>query len=344
MAPRRPPEIEMAARRAPEDGGDTGRDATRLRSDAEEWRCFLFQFTNGSHSSLRLRQAAAAYQLAIAGLIVGMFFIDATGGLDAGALSILIRGVALAAFGADYGVRIFCCVEGRPGGCPESPAARWAFRLVFALKPFMLLDMVSMLGLFLDMVLTGEKTLGFMAFRFFRLFLFLRFERDFHVFGPIIRVINKRWKALAATLCVSGVFMLIAATAMFHLEFGVNPNFRSLGDGCWWATAALTTVGYGDVVPRTRAGQLLGGLVAFMGVGLFGLPAGILASGFQEEWSKMDAAAPDRELHDRAAGAERRLEELRAHVDVRLGALQEELAAVRDGQRQILELLRQRPA
>merc|ERR1712232_426268 len=50
----------------------------------------------------------------------------------------------------------------------------------------------------------------------------------------------------------------------------------------WWATTALTTVGYGDIAPITPVGRFLGSVVAFMGVAVFGLPAGIIAAGFQE--------------------------------------------------------------
>ena len=50
----------------------------------------------------------------------------------------------------------------------------------------------------------------------------------------------------------------------------------------WWSVAALTTTGYGDLVPITPAGQCLGGMVAFLGLLFFALPAGIISSGFVE--------------------------------------------------------------
>jgi len=47
--------------------------------------------------------------------------------------------------------------------------------------------------------------------------------------------------------------------------------------------ATLTTVGYGDIYPITPLGHLLGGIIALFGIGMFALPAGILASGFSQE-------------------------------------------------------------
>lgn len=51
----------------------------------------------------------------------------------------------------------------------------------------------------------------------------------------------------------------------------------------WWGVATLTTVGYGDIYPVTPWGRLIGASVSILGIGMFALPAGILASGFAEE-------------------------------------------------------------
>ncbi len=56
----------------------------------------------------------------------------------------------------------------------------------------------------------------------------------------------------------------------------------------WWGMATLTTVGYGDVTPATPLGKLLGAGIAILGIGMFALPAGILASGFAQEIKKRD--------------------------------------------------------
>jgi hypothetical protein len=51
----------------------------------------------------------------------------------------------------------------------------------------------------------------------------------------------------------------------------------------WWGLLTLTTIGYGDIYPVTTLGKIAGSLIIILGVGMFALPTGILASGFVEE-------------------------------------------------------------
>jgi voltage-gated potassium channel len=46
--------------------------------------------------------------------------------------------------------------------------------------------------------------------------------------------------------------------------------------------AALTTVGYGDAIPMTAVGKILGSIVTILGIGMVALPSGILAASFSE--------------------------------------------------------------
>ena len=62
--------------------------------------------------------------------------------------------------------------------------------------------------------------------------------------------------------------------------------FGSIPSTMWWGIATLTTVGYGDVVPMTDLGKLLASLTMLVGIGMFALPAAILASAYYEEIQK----------------------------------------------------------
>ena len=74
---------------------------------------------------------------------------------------------------------------------------------------------------------------------------------------------------------------------MYAVENEAQPDkFPNIPETLWWGVVTLTTIGYGDVYPVTPVGKVIGGVIAFLGIGLFALPAGILASGFTEELRK----------------------------------------------------------
>ena len=67
--------------------------------------------------------------------------------------------------------------------------------------------------------------------------------------------------------------MIASVTTSITIMAGVmmtvidRDNFPTLGSGMWWAVQTVTTVGYGDHVPVTRAGQLVAALVMLLGIG-----------------------------------------------------------------------------
>ena len=74
---------------------------------------------------------------------------------------------------------------------------------------------------------------------------------------------------------------------MYFVEHDAQPDkFSSIPAAMWWSVTTLTTVGYGDVFPITPIGRFLTACISILGIGLFALPAGILASGFSNEFQK----------------------------------------------------------
>jgi voltage-gated potassium channel len=91
-------------------------------------------------------------------------------------------------------------------------------------------------------------------------------------------------KPLLAALYLMMILTFSLSTLLYFVERDANPEgFGSLFDAVWWAVVTLSTVGYGDIVPQTALGKIIGSVAAITGFGMFALPAGILASGFTEE-------------------------------------------------------------
>jgi voltage-gated potassium channel len=74
--------------------------------------------------------------------------------------------------------------------------------------------------------------------------------------------------------------IIVGAAVGYRAEHATNPGFQTFGDALWWAVVTLTTVGYGDIVPKTTAGRLDGVMIMVAGIGMLGLLAGSLASFF----------------------------------------------------------------
>ena len=80
------------------------------------------------------------------------------------------------------------------------------------------------------------------------------------------------------------ILLVFASSLMYFAENKAQPEaFPSISAAMWWGVVTLTTVGYGDIYPITAIGKFFGAMLAFIGIGLFALPAGIIASGFSEE-------------------------------------------------------------
>lgn len=71
-------------------------------------------------------------------------------------------------------------------------------------------------------------------------------------------------------LSVFGNLVIFSSSILlFHFEKGINPQIHTLLDTLWWATSTVTTVGYGDVIPITPSGRILGLFTMIVGTALF---------------------------------------------------------------------------
>ena len=68
---------------------------------------------------------------------------------------------------------------------------------------------------------------------------------------------------------------------MYLAEKEDNPDmFGTFAHALWWGFITVTTVGYGDVYPKTWQGKVIACICALFGISFFALPAGIMGSGF----------------------------------------------------------------
>ena len=95
---------------------------------------------------------------------------------------------------------------------------------------------------------------------------------------PVQRIANAR----SVTFGLAAAFVLLSVVGAIVMRIVDQDNFPSLGLAVWWALQTITTVGYGDVVPTTDAGRVVGGIVMVLGVSFIAfLTAGVTSTVIQ---------------------------------------------------------------
>lgn len=156
-------------------------------------------------------------------------------------------------------------------------------RLRFMFTFLSLVDLLAVLPFFLPLLFSMDGRV-LRVMRLFRIIRIFKMGRYSTAFNMITRVVSKRREELLVTLTIVFVMLILASSLMYYVENEAQPdNFSSIPETMWWGVATLTTVGYGDVYPITALGRVLGAFIAILGVGIFALPAGIIASGFESE-------------------------------------------------------------
>ncbi len=196
----------------------------------------------------------------------------------------LLAGGTLIIFIIEYVLRLWSCVEDPDYSGPIAGRLRWAR------TPYALIDLIVILPYFL-LFFFGFNVTGLVILRVFRLFKIVRYSDSISL---IVRVVRAEKDTLLTTYAVLFIVLIAAATLMYQVEYPAQPeSFSNIPAAMWWGIITLTTTGYGDMVPITPAGKILGSVIALIGIGIFALPAGILASGF----SKVLARQTDDEVY-----------------------------------------------
>ena len=125
---------------------------------------------------------------------------------------------------------------------------------------------------------------------------------------------RRLFERIGSVAFVAAAVIFVGAAVAYRAEHATNAGFATFGDALWWATVTLTTVGYGDIVPKTTAGRVDGVMIMIAGVGVLGVLAGSMASFFRHGSSDTRARIPTRRTAIRTTRSVNEIAELRTQV------------------------------
>lgn len=183
---------------------------------------------------------------------------------------------SITVFTIEYFLRVWSCPDIKNEEYEDSVKGR--VRYLFSMPA--LIDLAAILPFYLSLFIAID--LRFLrVFRVFRVFKLTRYSS---AMTTLLKVLREESSSFFAAFSILSIVLILTASGIYLLEHDVQPQaFGSIPAAMWWATATLTTVGYGDVTPITPMGKLFGGLITVIGMGMVALPAGILASGFSAQ-------------------------------------------------------------
>ena len=192
---------------------------------------------------------------------------------------------SMGAFTVEYFLRVWICQM-------DEPYKGKGGRLRYLVSPFAILDLVAILPFYAARYLPID--LRFIrVLRLLRLFTLFKMARYTRSLRRMMNVLVAHQEELVITASLGAILLVFSSSVMYLLEHDAQPKvFSSIPATLWWGVVTLTTVGYGDMYPVTPAGKIFAGIIAFMGIGLFALPAGVIATGFAAEIARKDGPTP----------------------------------------------------
>jgi len=148
----------------------------------------------------------------------------------------------------------------------------------YALSFYGVIDLLALLPTYLALlvpevgVLIDVRILRLL--RVFRVFKLTAYVSEYQVIGHALRASQRKIMVFLAAVMM---IVLVIGTVMYVVEGPAN-GFTSIPTSVYWAITTMTTVGFGDITPKTDLGRLIASLMMLLGWGTLAVPTGIVTA------------------------------------------------------------------
>lgn len=152
-------------------------------------------------------------------------------------------------------------------------------------------DLISLLPFYENIILESGRLNFLRAVRLIRTFRALKVFAFTSGLQIIVQSLKASFRELILLLIILLIPVVVFSSVLFEIESKeeIQPDFRNIPETFWWAIITMTTVGYGDMVPKTIPGRIIGGVCAIFGVLIVALPVSVIGNNFSTYYSHAQA-------------------------------------------------------
>lgn len=159
----------------------------------------------------------------------------------------------------------------------------WSYATSF----FGIIDLLAILPAYLSFFFAGGTYLLIIrALRLMRIFRIFKLRHFLYEGQAITKAIRGSFAKITVFLTFVLLLVIIIGAIMYLIEGGNNEGFSSIPRSIYWAIVTLTTVGYGDITPRTNVGQFFSAIVMLLGYAIIAVPTGIVSAEFIRDFRR----------------------------------------------------------
>lgn len=176
-----------------------------------------------------------------------------------------------ALFTIEYILRLYCVAQ----------------PIQYSVSFFGIIDLASVLPNYLSLLIPEARYLSVLRvlrfFRIFRIFKLIHLSKEVEY---LIESLRQSIKRIAVFIFFVFIIVVCIGSIMYVIEGGEN-GFTSIPTSVYWAVVTLTTVGYGDISPKTPLGQAFSFMIMLLGYGILAIPTGIVTTEMLAQKKKM---------------------------------------------------------